>query len=138
MKEELQTTNNELTTRTEEFSRVNTYLRSILSSLKIGMVVLDLDLHVRAWNTRAADFWGLRGDEVVGQPFFNLNIGLSVDALMPHILDVLNGKTGSSKVTLKAINRRGQTFNCQVSATPLREHGEEIQGVVLLMEAIPD
>ncbi|MEW6496116.1 MAG: CheR family methyltransferase, partial [Cyanobacteriota bacterium] len=48
--EELQTTNDELRDRTDELNRVNAFLESILTSLQMGMVVLDNRLSVQVWN----------------------------------------------------------------------------------------
>ena len=41
---------------------------------------LDAHLHIRLWSDEALDLWGLRVDEVRGQSFMSLDIGLEVVA----------------------------------------------------------
>src|SRR5205807_1972423 len=77
--EELQTTNHELRQRSDELNGANSFLESILSGVRTAVVVVDRELHVIAWNHRAEDLWGLRGDEVKGQNFLNLDIGLPIE-----------------------------------------------------------
>ena len=83
--EELETINEELRQRTLDLNEVNSFLESILVSLGAGVVVLDEELRVRAWNEQAAELWGLRPDEVQGQHFANLDIGLATDRLLPLV-----------------------------------------------------
>jgi len=62
--EELETTNRELSQRTDELDRANAFLRSILTSLDSGVVVLDREMRVQEWNRATEDLWGLRDGEV--------------------------------------------------------------------------
>jgi two-component system CheB/CheR fusion protein len=139
MNEELQSTNEELSTindelqlRTDELNETNAYLEGILGSLSAAVVVLDQDLGIRGWNQGARDLWGLIEDEVHGQHFLNLDIGLPVDQLRPSIRKVLGGEE-QVVVTLPAVNRRGRQFQCRVTLTPLGD-GEDTRGVILMME----
>ncbi len=52
--EELETINDELRQRTRELNQTNFFLESILASLEHGVVVLDRELRVVAWNDGAA------------------------------------------------------------------------------------
>lgn len=135
--EELQTLNEELHRRTEELNTVNTFLSSILTSLRGGVVVLDRDLRILIWNVKAEDLWGLRFDEVQGQHFLNLDIGLSVDSILPPIRNCIAGvKSESTDMILNAINRRGKAIQCRVTCTPLIDQQQTIQGAILLMEEL--
>jgi two-component system CheB/CheR fusion protein len=135
--EELETLNNELRQRTTEVDSSNTFLQSILSSLLLGVVVVDRGLNVLIWNHKAEDLWGLRKDEVAGKPLLELDIGLPVRQLEEPIRDVLSG-TRLREVALKALNRRGKSFTCYVACTALRDSKKQDQGVVVLMnEAAP-
>ena len=58
--EELETINDELRERTGELNQVNDFLEAILTSLGIGVAVLDRQQRVQVWNRRAEDLWGLR------------------------------------------------------------------------------
>lgn len=66
--EELETINGELRERQAELDSSNVFLQSILASIMIGVIVVDREGRVLIWNHRAEDLWGLRADEVRGQP----------------------------------------------------------------------
>jgi two-component system CheB/CheR fusion protein len=131
--EELQTMNEELRQRSDELNQVNTFLESILSGFRGGVVVLDRDLMVLVWNQRAEELWGLRADEVREKHFLNLDIGLPVEKLRPAMRASLAGEP-APPVEVDAVNRRGKSFRCQVTCTPLRGADGEARGVILLME----
>ncbi|MDI3308627.1 MAG: CheR family methyltransferase, partial [Acetobacteraceae bacterium] len=79
--EELETTNEELRRQHEETAEYRRYSESILRSMDVGIMVLDQDLRVRSWNRWNENAWGLRAEEVLGQDFLNLDIGLPVARL---------------------------------------------------------
>ena len=132
---ELQSINNELRQRTTDADRLNTFMNAILGNIKLGAVVLDADLDVRVWNDRAADLWGVRSDEVVGQAFFDLDIGLPIKELRTMIRSVLRGKPTHDETVAEAMTRRGRRIRCRVAATMLKGRGRA-GGVVLVMEEL--
>jgi two-component system CheB/CheR fusion protein len=136
--EELETANEELRQRTGELNRANGFLASILTSLRIGAVVVDRNFGVQIWNRRAEDLWGLRADEVVGRFFLNLDMGLPVEQLRSPLRAVMNGEVESQDVMLDAVNRRGKAIRCRVTCTPLSDSNKEVHGGVLLMEEWDD
>src|SRR5581483_11370371 len=71
--EELETINTELRLRSDELNEANALLRSILAGLDVAVIVVNSDLTVLAWNHRAEDLWGLRGDEVQGRQLMTLD-----------------------------------------------------------------
>ena len=131
--EELQTTNDELRDRTEELNRVNAFLESILTSLRMGMVVLDNRLSIQVWNSGAANLWGLQSEEVIGFFFGDLEIGLPVAELWGVIRSCQSGVSDYQEITLNAVNRRGKPISCRIVCTPLIFTNQQ-QGVILLME----
>jgi two-component system, chemotaxis family, CheB/CheR fusion protein len=133
--EELETMNDELTLRGGELDRVNGFLEGILTSLKVGVAVLDGDLRVQVWNASSEDLWGLRPDEVVGDFFLGLDIGLPVDGLVEPIERCRSGRSERESVVLEARNRRGHDTRCQVTCLPMRAERPEVTGVLILMEA---
>ncbi len=133
--EELQSANEELRQRSDELNQVNTFLESILTGFRGGVVVLDRDLVVLVWNQKAEGLWGLRAEEVKGQHFMNLDIGLPVEQLRQPIKACLAGGTGTG-VAVEAVNRRGKPIRCQVTCTPLLGPGAEPRGVILLTEEV--
>ena len=132
--EELETINDELRRRTDELNYVNAYMASILTSLRIGVVVLDREMTVRVWNRKAEDLWGLRQDEVEAQGLLGLDIGLPVERLKGPIRACMEGRSDYQEVVLDATNRRGRAIQCRVTASPLLGPERDSRGVVLLME----
>ena len=143
MNEELQSTNEQLSAlnrRLEQGSldleQGNGYLRAILASLTSAVVVMDRNLHVRLWNEKAEDLWGLRSDEAVGRPFLELDIGLPVGELREPLRQGLEEGNGSAEMALDGVNRRGRPMRYQVRSAPLRgPRGAE--GMILLLEGHP-
>jgi two-component system, chemotaxis family, CheB/CheR fusion protein len=131
---ELQTLNDELRQRTDDLNNTNSLTESVLSSLRAGVVAIDRNLLIQAWNTRATDFWGLRAEEALGHSFMTLDIGLPVGDLKKPLQLVLAGKTNFQELTLPATNRRGKKITCRITCTPRLGAGGERQGVILQME----
>src|SRR5262249_23576826 len=133
--EELQTTNEELRQRTNELNEVNGFLESILTSLNVGVAVLDRDLRVQAWNRRADDLWGLHAEEVEGKNFLNLDLGLPIEQLRQPIRQAMADGGGSAELTLPAVNRRGRPITCRATISRLTPtDGERPAGVVVIFE----
>jgi two-component system, chemotaxis family, CheB/CheR fusion protein len=130
---ELQTINTDLRMRTEEVNKLNTFLQAITGNIEVGAVVLDGESRVQVWNERAADLWGLRSDEVVGHPFFDLDIGLPVKELRGMVRAVQAGKPVQNEATVDAVSRRGRNIQVRVIAYTLSD-GQRSTGVVLVME----
>jgi two-component system CheB/CheR fusion protein len=98
------------------------------------VVVLSPGLEVEVWSDKAQDLWGLRNDEVAGQPFLELDIGLPVARLDEPIRQCLDGGDGDGVQTvLDGVNRRGRPIRCKVTCTRLMD-GPGVAGVILLME----
>jgi len=139
--EELQTINDELRLRSDELNQVNGFLESIFTSLRAGVAVLDRELRVLVWNSRAEDLWGVRRDEAERAYFFNLDVGLPVGQLMQPIRASLAGDLTDHEVMLRATNRRGRAIVCQTRVLPLvAPSGGEPRGVIVLMDErhVPD
>jgi two-component system, chemotaxis family, CheB/CheR fusion protein len=132
--EEMQTSNEELRLRTDELNSTNDFMSSILASLQTGIVVMDADLRVQAWNPRAEDLWGMRENEVRGKFVLNLDIGLPIDQLGQSLRDCVSGVGNHREMVVPAINRRGRPFQCRISLSALHSPGGERTGVILLME----
>lgn len=134
--EELQATNDELRQRTEELNRVNAFMHSSLSSLRVAMVVLTNKLSVQIWNEIAEEMWGLRIEEVQGHFFFDLDIGLPMEQLRQPIRACQTGTNKSQEIIVEAVNRRGRTIYCRIICTPIIL-GKEAQVIILLIEEKP-
>ena len=131
--EELSTMNDEVRIRSEEATDLNAFLESVLSSLRGAVVVLDTELRVTIWNPGAQELWGLRPDEVVGNNFLTLDIGLPVEKLKQSIKSIVSGAKVTMDLDLSCTNRRGQSIRCAVSVAPLMGARESIRGAILVM-----
>jgi two-component system CheB/CheR fusion protein len=141
MNEELQSTNDEfqkineqLRDRSNDLNRASAFQEAILTSLQVGVSVVDRDFQVLVWNRRAEDLWGLRREEVVGRHFLNLDIGLPTDQLRPVIRQTLTAGTRPEEIELPAVNRRGRAITVRVTCRALDLGGAEPSGAILLME----
>jgi two-component system, chemotaxis family, CheB/CheR fusion protein len=135
--EELETINDELRERTGELNQVNDFLEAILTSLGIGVAVLDAHQKVQVWNQHSEELWGLRSDEAVDQHFLSLDIGLPSEQLAADLRAVLNsGERRQQKID--AVNRRGRPIVCAVTVLPLipasGDGNGEVRGAIVLME----
>jgi two-component system CheB/CheR fusion protein len=135
--EELQTMNDQLRQRGEQLNEVNSFLESILTSLRGGVAVLDSDFQVVIWNKRSEDLWGLRSDEVVGRNFLSLDIGLPVEQLKGRLRELVSGERDAAQQLLEATNRRGRAIQCQVTLTPLAGFDHQPRGVIVVMDDSP-
>ena len=132
--EELETINDELQQRTDELNSVNSFLEGVLGSLSSALIVLDRELRVEAWNDAARELWGLRSEEVNGQHFLNLDIGLPLEPLRTPIRSVLAGD-GPEPFQISAVNRRGRPVDVTIHVAPLSSSLADILGVIMMMDA---
>jgi two-component system, chemotaxis family, CheB/CheR fusion protein len=132
--EELETMNDELRERTDEALRANSFLGSILAGIHQSVVVVDKQLRVTAWSRAATELWGLRAEEVQGEHFLNLDIGIPVDRLRDSLRAVLAGEE-TPDVELSGHNRRGQPIHSTVSFAQLRTHDGDADGVIVVVTA---
>ena len=138
--EELETINDELRDRTGELNQVNDFLETILTSLAIGVAVVDRDQRVQVWNHRAEDLWGVRQDEAVDHHLLSLDIGLPVEQLAGPLRAVLGGGSGRERAVIEAVNRRGRTIGCATTILPLASgvDGGNVRGAIILMENVAE
>jgi two-component system CheB/CheR fusion protein len=136
--EELETINDELRERTGELNQVNDFLEAILTSLGIGVAVVDSRQRVQVWNHRAEDLWGLRTDEALDHHLLSLDIGLPVERLAAPLRAVLGGSSQREQAVLQSVNRRGRSITCDTTILPLvspaSSDGQPVRGAIVLME----
>jgi two-component system CheB/CheR fusion protein len=144
MNEELQSTNDELQVinetlreRSAELNELNDFLQSILTSINAGVVVVDREMRVQAWNAGALDLWGVRPDEAQGQHLLNLDVGLPVHNLGQIVREALNDPTYVREVNLDAVNRRGRSVSLRLVCSALTNPAGQVRGALLVMETTP-
>ena len=116
-----------------ELNQTNTFLNSILGSLRVGVAVADEKLEVRAWNAKAEDLWGVRASEVHGKSIFNLDIGLPIEKMTTTLRACLAEEKHDENTVLAAIDRRGNAIHCRVTCRSFASAPGE-RGVILFME----
>ncbi|ADJ45910.1 chemotaxis protein methyltransferase CheR [Amycolatopsis mediterranei S699] len=141
MNEELQSTNDELQTindalreRSLDLDEVNEFLESVLTSIHAGIIVIDSEMRIKAWNRGAEDLWGVRREEAEGTHLLNLDIGLPVADLRPVVREALADPGYYAEQTFEAVNRRGRTTVVRLLCGALRSSNGESHGALLMME----
>ena len=99
-------------------------------------MVLDTKQNIISWNRKAEDLWGLRADEVQGQSFMSLDIGLPIEKIKTAVRACLIAESEYEEVIVDAVNRRGKTIRCRVTCTPVVGAGKERHGTILMMEEL--
>jgi two-component system, chemotaxis family, CheB/CheR fusion protein len=134
--EELESTNEELRRHSDEFGDYRHHVDAILRGLDVGVVVVDTDLTVRSWNRWSENAWGLREEEVTGQAFGSLDIGLPVHQLEAAVRSAAL-QSEASEMIMDAVDRRGRTMRCRVRVAPLLFDDRTTQGAVIMVEDLP-
>jgi two-component system CheB/CheR fusion protein len=134
MNEELQSTNDQLRQNGDELNRANAFLENILATVDQGIIVVDSELRVHAWNSHAEELWGLRHAEVMGRSFMSLDIGLPVDQLRVPLRRCLAGESNHAELTVTARNRTGRTIDLAVSCSPFRIGDNRTWGAIVMMQ----
>jgi two-component system CheB/CheR fusion protein len=131
--EELETINEELRLHSEEFGEFRHHVDAIMRGLDAGIVVVNPELKVRAWNRWSENAWGLREEEVIGQSFGALDIGLPVHQLEGSVQRAATASE-TSEVVLATVDRRGRVMTCRVRVTPLVYDDRITRGAVIMVE----
>jgi two-component system, chemotaxis family, CheB/CheR fusion protein len=134
--EELESSNEELRQRSAELDEANAFMTSILGGLREGVIVLDRNLQVLAWNSRSEDLWGLRAEEVRGKHLLNLDIGLPMEQLKQPIRSCFVDGGSDQEVSFGATNRRGKPIQVRVTCTRLRNTTGGVHSVILFIEEV--
>ncbi len=136
--DELQTINDALRERSAELDELNAFLESVLTSLQAAVVVVDRDMLVLAWNPGAEELWGVRPEEARGEHLLNLDIGLPLPELRPHVRAALGDPSFAQTLTVPAVNRRGRDVTVRVVCGALRQSNGGSGGAILVMDLVSD
>jgi two-component system CheB/CheR fusion protein len=131
----LQATNERLVQHAQDIEQLNGFLQAVLASLRHGVVVVDPELRVLAWNAQAEAYWKLTDDEVRGRSFLDLDLGLParpVAALLQAASRRTDGPAPSD--TIPATDRYGADLLLRVTANDLVSPQGERLGIILMLE----
>lgn len=129
--EELETINEELRDRSDDLNAAKAFLESILAGLRDGVIVVDAELRILAWNRQSQELWGLRPEEAIGKHLLNLDIGLPVEQLRGPVKACLGTGEGAA-ITIQSLNRRGKPLECTLTFSPLLAPDGGRGGVIVL------
>ncbi len=137
-REELQSVNEELVTvntayqsKLEEQSRSNNDLNNLLASVEIGIIFLDLNLHIQRFNASATNFINLIKTDV-GRPFEHLVSKLEYKPLIDDVQDVLD------TLIPKTIEVQSAKRWYRMRIRPYRTTENAIDGVVMTFAEITE
>lgn len=136
--EELEVANEEMRRQSEEAGEYRRYSESILRSIDVGIIVLDDNLTVQSWNRWSENVWGLRNEEVAGELFLDLDIGLPVQRLRRPLHDILTTQAPAEPVEMEAMDRRGRRIACRIRLSPLLYDNRAARGAVLIIEDVTE
>lgn len=143
MNEELQSINDELHTindalreRSLELDETTTFLDSLITSVRLGMAVVDRQTRVMVWNRGCEELWGLRADEVIGKPLASLDVGLPVEDVKPLLGRVFVDAELLDEAVGDAVTRRGREARVKVQCSAFRAADGSVNGALLLMEVL--
>jgi two-component system CheB/CheR fusion protein len=143
MNEELQSINDELHTindalreRSLELDETTTFLDSLITSVRLGMAVVDRQTRLMVWNRGCEELWGLRADEVIGKPLASLDVGLPVEEVKPLLGRVFVDAELLDEAVVDAVTRRGREARVKVQCSAFRAADGSVNGALLLMEVL--
>ncbi|WP_328333066.1 PAS domain S-box protein [Kribbella sp. NBC_00382] len=136
--DELQITNEAVRERSTELNDVNNFLEAVLTAFTSGVIVVDLEMRILAWNAAAQELWGVRSDEAEGQHLLNLDVGLPADVLRPLVREALTDPGQTSEARLNAVNRRGRAIVVRLLCSALRAADGKQRGALLTMEPVDE
>ena len=113
------------------------YIRSVVDSMPEGIVVVDCDGRVTAWNRTMAERYGRDADLVQGQSLDAVLPGLLGTPLLEELRQVLaGGAPAAQRSSIRLPEEPGRVLTATVS--PLRRHDDAIEGAVLVLADVTD
>ncbi|MBC9783589.1 PAS domain-containing protein [Heliobacterium chlorum] len=127
--EELETINEELEVRTLELQSVSALKNSVLSSVNVAVIALDLEGRVLEWNHAASDLFDIPDTKAINRNLFGLPVPPIFNELKNHLEQLIQGEATSIDRTV--IPWRNKTLNVDFVSL----HSEELQVMGVLIVA---
>jgi two-component system NtrC family sensor kinase len=127
----------EVAAQSREIDEHRRFTSLIVDSLPVGLYVIDRDYRIQSWNRkRETGTQGLRRDEVVGRPVFEVLTRQPADQLRAEFDRVFaTGEIRQSEQDV-ALGRTVRRF--RLSRLPMRLDGDEITHVITIGEDVTD
>jgi len=96
------------------------------------VVLLNSRLLIEDWNRAATELWGLRTEEVLGEPIFGLDFGLPLEALQDPLRASRNPGASPTMLEVRAVDRSGQGITCRVSVVPITDDESDAAAMLII------
>jgi PAS domain S-box-containing protein len=117
--------------KASEVARLKDFSENIVESLNVGVLAVDLDGVVEAWNSRMEQVFGISRSEAVGRPLSAL--------LSPELVQEIASRDDQEQITgiyKHRLQHRGRSLTLNVSITPLVGKSGERIGRLLLFDDV--
>ncbi len=127
----------EVASRSREISEQRRFTGLVIDSLPVGLYVIDRAYRIQFWNRkRETGTQGLRRDDVVGRPVFQVLTRQSADQLKQEFDQVF--ATGESIQVETAVEQGGERRVYLASRLPMRLDGDAITHVITIGEDVTE
>jgi two-component system NtrC family sensor kinase len=125
----------EVAAQSREIEAHRRFTSLVIDSLPVGLYVVDRSYRIQIWNRkRETGTQGLRRDDVVGRPVFEVLTRQSADELREEFDRVF--RTGEIQQSELEVTLGGQTRHFRLSKIPMRLEGDEISHVITIGEDV--
>ncbi|MZP30377.1 PAS domain-containing protein [Heliobacterium undosum] len=126
--EELETINEELEVRTLELLAVSALKNSVLTSINVAVIAIDLEGRVLEWNPAATKLFDIPSYKAVNRNLFGLQVPPFFEELKTHLERLIEGE--NETVSRTVIPWRNKSFN--VDYVPLHNEEQQIVGLLIV------
>jgi two-component system NtrC family sensor kinase len=127
----------EVALRSREIEEQRRFITLVIDCLPVGLYVVDREYRIQIWNRkREMGTQGLRRDEVVGRPVFEVLTRQNAVQLREEFDDVFS--TGHIRQMDLEVAVGGDTKYYRISKIPMRQDGETITHVITIGEDVTE
>jgi len=127
----------EVALRSREIEEQRRFITLVIDCLPVGLYVVDREYRIQIWNRkREMGTQGLRRDEVVGRPVFEVLTRQNAHQLREEFDDVFG--TGHIRQMDLEVAVGGDTKYYRISKIPMRQDGETITHVITIGEDVTE
>lgn len=127
----------EVALRSREIEEQRRFITLVIDCLPVGLYVVDRDYRIQIWNRkRELGTQGLRRDEVVGRPVFEVLTRQPPGRLREEFDDVF--RTGQPRMLELEVGSGTEPKYYRITKIPMRQDGETITHVITIGEDVTE
>ncbi len=127
----------EVALRSREIEEQRRFITLVIDCLPVGLYVVDRDYRIQIWNRkRELGTQGLRRDEVVGRPVFDVLTRQPPGRLREEFDEVF--QSGQARQLELEVGIGGEPKYYRISKIPMRQDGETITHVITIGEDVTE